>query len=37
MNTISDWTISIRKKADLVNKVMIESLKGQPCETITPD
>ncbi|MDQ9832683.1 IS30 family transposase, partial [Acinetobacter soli] len=23
--------------ADRVNKVMIESLKGQPCETITPD
>ena len=25
------------KKAEHVNKVMIGSLKGQPCETITPD
>lgn len=25
------------KKAEQVNKVMIASLKGQPCETITPD
>ena len=25
------------KKAEQVNKVMIVSLKGQPCETITPD